>query len=261
MLNPIHDEHEMYSIDVNGTENVLRAAEAAGTGHVLVASSTTAYGAWPDNPIPLTEDDPVRGVPTYAYARDKTEIDRLCQLWAVQHPDRLMTIFRPCIVFGPNVSNYIIRAWQNMPFVPLIDGVDAEWQFVHEDDLVEGIAGLAIERKAGIYNITGDGTVRFSEIARMVGKKTRKISLKFSYRLQNALWKLHVPRTEAPAGQIYFTRYSWVASNDKLKAELDWEPRYTSLATLEIALRTHGLLVSGAGAAGEDYRPVAEVTH
>ena len=82
----------------------------------------------------------------------------------------------------------------------------------------------------------------------MVGKKTRKISLRFSLRLQNVLWKLHVPRTEAPAGQTYFTRYSWVASNEKLKADLGWEPRYTSLATLEIALRTHGLLESGAGA-------------
>ena len=39
--------------------------------------------------------------PRYEYARDKTEIDRLCQLWAAQHPDRTMTIVRPTIVFGP----------------------------------------------------------------------------------------------------------------------------------------------------------------
>src|SRR5919106_4738825 len=109
ILNPSHDEHFMYDVDVNGTHNVLEAAAAAGTGHVLVTSSATAYGAFRDNPVPLTEDDPVRGVAGFAYARDKTESDRLCQLWAAAHPDRAMTIVRPCIVFGPNADNYLVR--------------------------------------------------------------------------------------------------------------------------------------------------------
>jgi UDP-glucose 4-epimerase len=260
ILNPLHDEQRMYSIDVNGTENVLNAAKAAGTPHVLVASSTTAYGAWPDNPVPLAEDDPVRGMPNYAYARDKTEIDRLSQLWAAQNPDRLMTIFRPCIVFGPNVNNYLIRAWERAPFVPLIDGVDAELQLVHEDDLVEAIAGLAIGRKAGIFNITGDGTVRFSEIASLIDVKTRRVPLRFYRRLTEVMWKLRIPRVEAPGGQVDFSHYSWVASNEKIKAELGWEPRHTSRATLEIALRSHGLLKAGAAAADSEYRPAAEVT-
>src|SRR3954447_14622240 len=51
VLNPMRDEHTMYDIDVNGTQNVLEAASAAGVGQLLVASSTTAYGAFPDNPV------------------------------------------------------------------------------------------------------------------------------------------------------------------------------------------------------------------
>ena len=62
ILNPLHDEHLMYDVDVNGTHNVLEAAADAGTGQVLVTSSAVAYGAFPDNSVPLTEDDPVRGV-------------------------------------------------------------------------------------------------------------------------------------------------------------------------------------------------------
>ncbi len=61
VLNPIRDEYKMYDIDVNGTQNVLDAAAAAGVQQLLVASSTTAYGAFPDNPVPLTEEHPVRG--------------------------------------------------------------------------------------------------------------------------------------------------------------------------------------------------------
>ena len=65
LLNPIHDEQAMYDIDVNGTHNVLEAASAAGVEHVLVTSSTTAYGAFPDNPVPITEEWPVRGVAAF----------------------------------------------------------------------------------------------------------------------------------------------------------------------------------------------------
>ncbi len=77
----------MYDVDVNGTQATLWAASEAGTEQVLVTSSATAYGAWPDNPKPIAEDWPVRGAPDFSYARDKTEADRVCQLWAAEHPD------------------------------------------------------------------------------------------------------------------------------------------------------------------------------
>ena len=86
IINPSHDEQFMYDVDVNGTHNVLEAAADAGTRQVLATTSVTAYGAFPDNPVPLTEDDPVRGMAGFSYARDKTESDRICQLWAKPYP-------------------------------------------------------------------------------------------------------------------------------------------------------------------------------
>jgi UDP-glucose 4-epimerase len=242
VLNPIHDEHRMYDIDVNGTQNVLDAASAAGVEHLVVASSTTAYGAWPDNPVPLREGDPVRGMPHYEYARDKTEIDRMCQLWAVQHADRAMTIVRPCIVFGPNVENFIIHFWERAPFIPLIDGVDAELQYVHEDDVVETLSRLLLGRVAGIFNLTGDGTIRLSEGAALAGLKTRRISYEPYRRLVSVLWRLKVPRVEAPPGQLDFVRFPWLASNERIKAALGWQPRHSSRETFEIALAAKGKL-------------------
>jgi UDP-glucose 4-epimerase len=245
VLNPIRDEHKMYDIDVNGTDNVLTAASAAGVSQLLVASSTTAYGAFPDNPVPLTEEDPVRGLPGYEYARDKTEIDRLCQLWAAQHPDRVMTIVRPTIVFGPNVDNYIVRFWSQSPFFPLLDGLDPDWQFVHEDDVVEAISRLLAERRPGIFNLTGDGTIKLSECARLAGIKTRKISTRLYKRIARTAWALRLPKVEAPPGQIDFILYPWIASNEKIKSELGWTPRYTSRETFEITMRSKGLLAAG----------------
>src|SRR3954470_20381638 len=149
IVNPMHDENLMYEIDVGGTHNMLEAASAAGTQHVLVISSSTAYGAFPDNPVPIEEDWPVRGVPDFEYARDKAESDRLCQLWALRHPDRTMTIARPCIVFGPTVDNFIVRAWTKQPFFADIGGADVPVQFVHEDDVVEALVRLVDGRNGG----------------------------------------------------------------------------------------------------------------
>jgi UDP-glucose 4-epimerase len=260
VLNPIRDEQTMYDIDVNGSQNVLDAASRAQVPHVLVASSTTAYGAWADNPVPLTEDDPVRGMPNYEYARDKTEIDRLAQLWAAKHPDRTMTIVRPTIVFGPNVDNYIIRYWTKAPFIALIDGVDLDMQFVHEDDVVDALSRLLLERRAGIFNLTADGTVKLSEAARMAGLKVRKIPYRVYTGLAAAMWKLRVPTVEAPPGQIEFVRHPWIASNEKLKSELGWTPRHTSRETFEIALRAKGALrASGVPAETPAQQPPAAI--
>src|SRR3954454_14503590 len=112
VLNPIRDEAKMYDIDVNGTQAVLQAAADAGVKQVVQTSSATACGAFPDNPKPIAEDWPVRGQPDFPYAKHKADVDRICQLWALQNADRVMTIVRPSIVFGPNVDNYISRSWK-----------------------------------------------------------------------------------------------------------------------------------------------------
>jgi UDP-glucose 4-epimerase len=218
---------------------------------VLVASSTTAYGAWPDNPVPLKEEHPVRGMPNYEYARDKKEIDRMSQLWAAQHSDSCMTIVRPCIVFGPNVDNYIVRFWQNAPFIPLIDGTDPELQYVHEEDVVDALLGLIASRSAGIYNLTGEGTLRQSEAAQLAGLRTRRISYRLYSRIAAAMWRLRVPRAEAPPGQLDFLRFPWLASNEKLKTTLDWQPRHTSRATFEATMRARGKLAAPSAPAGQ----------
>src|SRR3954453_20746409 len=182
ILNPSHDEDLMYEVDVNGTRNVLEAASLAGTQQVLVASSSTAYGAFADNPEPITEEQPVRGVAGFSYARDKTESDRLCQLWALEHPDRTMTIVRPCIVFGPKVDNYLVRLWTKAPFQVDAGQLDNHIQFVHEDDVVEAIIHLLQGGHAGAYNVAGDGLMTLRDTSDLTGAPVRKMPLA-AYRL------------------------------------------------------------------------------
>jgi UDP-glucose 4-epimerase len=242
LLNPIRDEAAMYDVDVNGTQNVLEAASSAGVEHVLVTSSTTAYGAFPDNPVPLSEEDPVRGAPDFSYARDKAESDRLCQLWALQHPERVMTIVRPCIVFGPDVDNYIVRLWLRQPFRPDFGGGDPPLQFVHVDDVAEALILLLEGRHAGAFNVAADGYISTIEAADMLGLKGRRVPYKAFKRFASALWRAGV--SEAPAGQLEFAIHPWVASNQKLKNATGWTPRWTSREVFELTMRAKGKLAA-----------------
>jgi UDP-glucose 4-epimerase len=254
MLKPSHDEHLMYDVDVNGTHNVLEAAGEAGTQHALVTSSAVAYGAFPDNPVPLTEDDPVRGVASFSYARDKTESDRICQLWAAKYPDRVMTIVRPCIVFGPNVDNYLLRLWTKLPFTTDVGNLDNPIQFVHEDDTVDAITGLLLGRHAGAYNVAGDGLMTLRECAELIGTPIRRLPLRAFRSMARAAWRLRA--SDVPPGQIEFALHPWIVSNEKLKRTLDWTPRYTSRETFELTMRTHGELPPAEPPAAE--APTAE---
>jgi UDP-glucose 4-epimerase len=240
VLNPMRDEYAMYDIDVGGTHNVLEAASAAGIGQLLVTSSATAYGAFPDNPVPIDEDWPVRGVPDFEYARDKTESDRLCQLWGLKHPDRVMTIVRPCIVFGPNVDNYIVRAWTKQPFFGDIGGADVPVQFVHEDDVVEALVRLLDGRHGGAFNLAGDGTMTWGECADLIGTPRRRVPKRAFFRFANLMWRLRA--SESPAGNLHFLLHPWVVSTDRLKQATGWAPAHTSRATFEITMRAHGKL-------------------
>jgi UDP-glucose 4-epimerase len=249
ILNPSHDEALMYDIDVNGTHNVLEAAAAAGTQQVLVTSSGVAYGAFPDNPVPLTEEHPVRGVSAFSYARDKTESDRVCQLWAATYPERTMTIVRPCIVFGPNVNNYLVRLWTKQPFTADPGTLDNDIQFVHEDDVVEAITELLVGGHGGAFNVAGDGLMTSRECAEMIGSPIRRMPERAYRGLARAMWNVRL--SEAPPGSVDFALYPWILSNEKVKRETGWSPRYTTRETFEITMRAHGKLPPDGAPAGD----------
>jgi UDP-glucose 4-epimerase len=240
VLNPIHDQEAEYDIDVNGTQNVLRACSDAGVGHVMVTTSATAYGAFPDNPVPMAEDWPVRGVPSFPYACHKTEADRLCQVWALEHPDRVMTIVRPCIVFGPNVDNYIVRLWTSQPFQAEFGLEQQPLQFVHEDDLVDALDRLLHGRHGGAFNVAGDGTMTPQECAELIGLKRRRVPLGMYWKLGALMWFLR--QSETPPGNLHFAIHPWVVATEKLKETTGWSPRHTSRETFEITMRARGAL-------------------
>lgn len=244
IVDPIRDRKLMYDVNVNGTLNVLRICEELNIGHVIVASSGTAYGAWPDNPEPLKEEDPIRVFPpTFDYAHHKGLNEQHCATFIEKHPDVLFNIVRPCVVYGPNTKNYLSRYFANMPFVALVGGNDPNMQFVHEDDVAQ-LFSLLIEKKvSGAFNVAGDGVVRSSEVGALIGKRAVKVPRWLYHAALWTMWNLHLKTAEAPPGIVDYTSYPWVVDTTKAKERLGWKPKYTSKDTLRIMFRTHGYTV------------------
>ena len=231
VLNPTHDREEMHEVNIEGTRNVLLAARQCQAEQVIATSSTSAYGALPDNPPRLKEEMPLRSAPTFQYAKDKQEMDLLLQEFAQRHPEIAVTIFRPCIVMGPNLDNFISRG-MIQPVNMVIDGNNPEMQFVHEDDVARAV-GLALEQKArGIFNLVGEGTITLEQAWQIKGRGVR---LNFPhwllYPLIDLSWFLRLKVLEAPSPALDFFRWQWVADGDKAKRELGFVPEH---ATQEI---------------------------
>ena len=74
---------------------------------------------------------------------------------------------------------------------------DPPMQFVHEDDLIELIATLLSQKRAGIFNVAADGELRYGEIARLSGRRMLALPERLLRPLMGFLWTLHLPN-ESP---------------------------------------------------------------
>jgi nucleoside-diphosphate-sugar epimerase len=68
---PLNSKQEIYSVEIDGTRNVLSAAKRAGISRFVHISSTAVYGV-PDH-HPLTEEDELIGVGPYGIAKIEAE--------------------------------------------------------------------------------------------------------------------------------------------------------------------------------------------
>ncbi len=67
----------------------------------------------------------------------------------------------------------------------------------------------------GVFNVAGDGTIRYSEMVRAVGKRPLAFAAVILYPLGAALWALHFALFRP--GMLDMIRYPWLADNTRLK--------------------------------------------
>ncbi|MBN2025941.1 MAG: NAD-dependent epimerase/dehydratase family protein [Actinobacteria bacterium] len=241
IVNPLHDDDLMHDIDVGGTRNVLAATAACVARHLVIASSTTAFGAHHDNPDWLTEKDQPRLQRQYTYAADKFENEMIVRVFKEENPHVKVAVVRPCIVYGPNVDNYLSRFILRLPFFPAVGDTGMQMQFVHEDDVAEVFMRILEKEAEGYFHACGEGTISVGEIAGMAGKPIVPLPAKLIYPVIDLLWKLHAPLIEGPSGMLDFLRYRWTASDELTREELGLGPRMHSRDVVRLMLETHGI--------------------
>ncbi len=242
ILKPTPDDALMERVNVDGTANVLKAAEAAGVRQALVASSGTAYGAWPDNPVPLKETDELRPSREFKYSADKGRVEELCREHAERCPESLVSVIRPCVVYGPLVNNFLSDLITKFPLAPGLKGYGPPLQFIHEDDVARGIM-MMIERDAvGAYNFAPSDYVTMSEVVAMAGKRSLSLPDSLVEPLLGFNWRHQLSEFQLPPSFLEFMRYPWVLDNSKLTDELGYEFRYSTRETVEIMLRAKGVV-------------------
>ncbi|MFV1991354.1 MAG: NAD-dependent epimerase/dehydratase family protein, partial [Acidimicrobiales bacterium] len=201
------------------TQRLLDAAVQV--PHLVVLSSATVYGAWPNNPTPITEAALVRPNPGFAYAVHKAEVERMLSAWRGENPNVSVSILRPTVSVAPGEISWL-GAHLLAASVIWVGDEDPDWQFLAQEDLVSAIE-VAIDRRInGAYNVAPDGYLSSEQRRALLGVRPR-------FRVSEAIaefgarWRSR----PLPEGIVPYTMHSWVISNSRLRAE-GWVPRTTN---------------------------------
>lgn len=241
VVNPTRDDALMHKINVGGTRNLLGSAAACGARRVLISSSATSYGAWPDNPVPMNEDFPLRAR-DYRYAKDKVEVEEMLVEFEQQHPGIVVSWTRPCMIYGPGVSNYLTTLILSGLLIVLPGGNSTELQFVHLDDLGRATTEVLASGKRGPFNIAPDDWFTLRSLAKMSGRWTLPIPFSLCLALGHIWWNCRLPLFHFPGNLWYFLRYPWVVAPKRLTEELGFSFRYSSNDVVRMLLADNGKL-------------------
>ncbi|MBI4830843.1 MAG: NAD-dependent epimerase/dehydratase family protein [Candidatus Lindowbacteria bacterium] len=222
---PTRDESYAHELEVIGTMHVLNACAQTGVKKIIIASTTSVYGASPRNPNFLTEDHPLNGNKNYRYIRDRVEVENLARRFREAHPEITVTVLRFAMILGPTVQNLATQYFRRL-FVPTLLGYDPLVQFLHEDDAVRAFR-LAIDKNcSNAYNIVGKGVLPLSTVISLMGKFNLPLVHAVAYPVISALWLVNA--ADAPGQHLDYIRYLWVADGEKAKRELGFEARYST---------------------------------
>lgn len=230
LLRPGHDRKAAHRVNVSGTTQMIHDCWAVGIKHLVYLSSTTVYGARSGAEQPYTEESPVRPVRGFQYAENKAAAELKLKTFAMNNPNSRVTILRGCTVMAPQCENFVTEVFFRLASVRVL-GADPQMQFIHLDDLLDAFELCLLKSASGVFNITGEGTVAYSEIASIAGRRAITLPALLLAAITWITWMLRL-QSDSPACGVEYARWPWVASNEKLTRETGFRPKHTSREAL-----------------------------
>lgn len=193
--------------------------------HVVLVSSAMVYGAWANNPVPLTEDALLRPDVEFAYARQLGAAEQLVDEWRRARPGRSVTVLRPAVAMAADGTSRLASALA-AGMGQRAGEADPPAQFLHLDDLANAVLLAVEQRLDGVYNVAPDGSIPGERVRALAGAVPRvKLPDRMNEVVTNLRWRFQ--RGPIPPGLRSYTRWSWLVANDRLKAA-GWRPTVTN---------------------------------
>ncbi len=208
-----------------GAAVMLADATAGDARHIVLVSSAMVYGAYANNPVPLTEDAILRPDVEFVYARQLATVEAMVDRWRRAAPGRSVTVLRPVIAMAADGTSSLAAA--------LAAGLgqrtgtdDPPAQFLHLDDLASAVA-IAVDRRLdGVFNVAPDGWVAGERVRALTGARPRiRLPDRVAEVVGPLRWRFQ--RGPIPPGLRGYTRAPWLVANDRLKAQ-GWQPTVTN---------------------------------
>lgn len=158
---PLWSKKEIFSVNVEGTRNILQIARELGVERVVFISSTAVYGLPKHHPV--TEDYPLKGVGPYG--ESKIAAEKVCLEF--RKKGECVPILRPKTFAGPmrlgvfQILNEWVRKGKN---VPIVGHGKNKYQLLHIDDLMEAAWLVATAPKSKANDTFNVGALVFRSL-------------------------------------------------------------------------------------------------
>jgi nucleoside-diphosphate-sugar epimerase len=198
-----------------GTDNLLAAAERAGTRRVI-AQSAERMNERSGGPV-KTEKDPLDPRPVRSAARTVAAIRHVEQTVPEAVPEGI--VLRYGSFYGPGASQPLLDMVRKRQ-MPVIGGGTGIWSFIEMTDAAAATLAAVGRGAPGIYNITDSDPAPVAEW------------LPYLAKVADAKPPLRVPAWlgRLLAGEFVVIQMTSArgTSNEKARKELGWEPHYAS---------------------------------
>lgn len=209
-------------VATNTLRRLLASVDEAGCRHVVLLSSALVYGAYQDNPIPLTELHRPRPIAALDYATVKAGLEEVATEWATASGGAL-AVLRPTTTLSESGVSFIAGALRAATSVRP-DQVDPPVQFLHHDDLASAVTLVATRQLSSVFNVAPDGWIGpdvFNEL-----RAEAEIRLPEPIHDRAVAWSRAISRA-GERGLEAYVAHPWVVANDRLRAA-GWEPEFTN---------------------------------
>ena len=183
------------------------------------------YGAWANNPVPLTEDAPLRPNPGFSPGVHAAEVERLLFEWRDDHPGAVVTTLRTAPVLGPGAERLPSRLLLGRPTLR-VRGAAPPVQATHVEDLVQALMLVVLHDHPGTFNVASDGWLDPEEARALLPRSmTPSLPAELLERVLHRTWRTGLG--EIPPGVVPYLVHPWVISTERLQ-NLDWRAQHTN---------------------------------